>query len=194
MNKLKKGWNPHELPCRCPICTGRVRIAGYNDVFTLYPELQNQWSRKNTSDPRTVSFSVPVIWECHVSSGEWESDINRRVRYRKNNGFLSPFVTGHRVLQGFNDITTTHPECLEEWDYKKNHDVTPQEVTQCSHRKVWWLDELGRSYRMEIQKKCARGQGSPYSAGKLVDDSNSLAVLHPELAAQWDYNKNLYHF
>ena len=31
-----------------------------------------------------------------------------------------PYCAGQKVLEGYNDLATTNPELLEEWDYQKN--------------------------------------------------------------------------
>lgn len=190
ITRIKKGWSPGQRDCSCPVCIGKVRIAGFNDVFTLYPELESQWSKKNTCNPLEVPFSTPVWWVCPRSGGQWKSTIHSRVKYGEANGFLSPFVTGKKVLAGFNDIATTHPHVLQYWDYAKNQNVDPHSVSASSGTLAWWLDDDGNSYQMTIEKKCARGQGSPFKAGKRVSDTNSLAACYPELAAQWDRNRN----
>lgn len=185
----KNGWIPGEKECSCPVCKGHVRVPGYNDVFTLYPELKKQWSKSNTDDPSTLSFDKKVKWVCPTSGGKWDATVNQRIRNGKDNGFKSVFETGKRVLPGFNDIATTHPEVPQWWDYEKN-EKTPQEITSYHHGKVWWIDENGNSYQMSPEKKCERGQGSPFDAGKQVAPGKSFGDLRPDLAKQWNYEKN----
>jgi len=187
--RAKKGWSPGGEKCVCPICKGKIRIPGYNDLFTLYPELGEQWSDNNIQDPLTVSFNEEVEWVCPVTGGKWKSQISERIRHGKKHGFKSVFVTGARVLAGYNDIATTHPHVLQWWDYEKN-DIDPTTISSGSDIKAWWVDSNDNSYQMTIYKKCICGQGSPFDAGKKIAPGNSLADLYPELAKQWNYEKN----
>lgn len=187
--RVKKGWSPGSKECTCPICKGKIKIPGYNDLFTLYPELEEQWSENNIQDPLTVSFNEEVEWLCPVTGGKWKATTNERIRHGRNHGFKSVFVTGARVLSGYNDIATTHPHVLQWWDYEKN-DIDPTTLSSGSHTKVWWVDSNNNSYQMSIYKKCIDGQGSPFDAGKKIAPGNSLADLYPELAKQWNYEKN----
>ena len=187
--RAKKGWSPGGKKCVCPICKGKIRIPGYNDLFTLYPELEEQWSENNIQDPLTVFFNEEAEWVCPVTGGKWKSSINERIRHGKKHGFKSVFVTGARVLAGYNDIATTHPHVLQWWDYEKN-DIDPTTISSGSDIKAWWVDSNNNSYQMSIYKKCIDGQGSPFDAGKKIAPGNSLADLYPELAKQWNYEKN----
>ena len=41
-----------------------------------------------------------------------------------------------KVSIGVDDLATTNPEILKEWNYEKN-DILPTSVTKGSSRKVW---------------------------------------------------------
>ena len=187
--RIDKGWKPGAKDCVCPICKGKIRIPGYNDLFTLHPKLEEQWSENNTQDPLTVSFNEKIEWVCPVTGGKWEATANERIRRGKNSGFRSVFTTSSKVLVGYNDIATTHPHVLRWWDYEKNN-VDPTTVSSGSHIKAWWVDSNKNSYQMSIYKKCIEGQGSPFDVGKKIAPGKSFADLHPELAEQWNYEKN----
>ena len=49
---------------KCPICSGARVIAGINDLATLEPLLEKQWSEKNKIKPTEVSIGShkKVIW------------------------------------------------------------------------------------------------------------------------------------
>lgn len=68
-----------------------------------------------------------------------------------------------RLLVGFNDLATLHPEIAKEWDYDKNGDFKP---TDCigGLRKVWWLCPAGHSYEMDINSRTSAGHGCPICA------------------------------
>ena len=46
---------------KCPICSGARVIAGINDLATLEPLLEKQWSKKNKIKPTEVSIGSIVL-------------------------------------------------------------------------------------------------------------------------------------
>ena len=38
-----------------------------------------------------------------------------------------------------NSLAVTHPELTVQWDYEKNGNLTPENVTAGSSKKVWWV-------------------------------------------------------
>mgnify|MGYP000568021716 FL=1 len=61
---------------------------------------------------------------------EWKTDINSR-----NNGSECPFLSGHAVWKGFNDLRTINPEVAAQWHPTKNGDLKPTQVTANSAKK-----------------------------------------------------------
>ena len=113
---------------------------------------------------------------------------------RTLNGQGCPYCKGKRVLAGFNDLATTHPHVLTKWDFEKNTEFTPQQLTASSHKEVWWKCEKGHSWQARVQSITGLKSGStgcPYCNGKRVEKGvNDLATLRPEIAAQWCYERN----
>ena len=65
------------------------------------------------------------------------------VNLRTKRGYGCPYCSGHRALKGINDLATTNPDLAQEWNYDKNIDLTPCDVTAGSRKKVWWRCEKG---------------------------------------------------
>lgn len=79
---------------------------------------------------------------------------------------------------------------LAQWDTAKNLPDTPQTVTHGSHIAAWWQCENGHSWQAPVYSRVA-GSGCPYCRGRKADPGfNDLASQFPELAAQWDTEKN----
>lgn len=79
------------------------------------------------------------------------------------------------------------------WDFKKNSqfNISFHKATKGSGKKAWRLClECKSSYDMAIVKK-VNGRGCPYCAGYRVNETNSLASLHPQLLSEWDFEENL---
>ena len=100
------------------------------------PDLIKEWDNsKNELKPNEVSVgsSKRVWWICSLGR-EWEDVISHRTK--RNNG--CPYCSGHRVWPGFNDLATTHPDIIKEWDYQKNGELKPTDIAWGSNKKVWW--------------------------------------------------------
>lgn len=54
----------------------------------------------------------------------------------------------------------------KEWDFEKNLNLDPKTVTLGSHKKAWWICELGHSWEAEV-KSHANDSNCPYCSGRL---------------------------
>lgn len=55
---------------------------------------------------------------------------------------------------------------------------------------VWWKCELGHSWKIKVSSR-ANGSGCPYCCNqKILPGFNDLQTLNPEVAREWDYEKN----
>jgi hypothetical protein len=114
-------------------------LVGYNDFATTHPEIAKQWNfEKNGELKPTDVFSTSVRkvwWKCEHGH-EWTATINSRTH-----GVGCPICSRRKVLVGYNDLLTTHPEIAKEWNYEKNGELKPTDVMYGSYRKVWWINE-----------------------------------------------------
>ncbi len=89
-----------------------------------------------------------------------------------------------------NNFTISHPELLEEWDYKKNKNLLPESLSAGSNKKVWWkCKKCGSSFATSIGRRIVY-RNCPYCSAKKVNDTNSLEKKYPELMKFWDKEKN----
>ena len=140
----------------CPYCSNRKILVGYNDLATIKPNLLAEWNyTKNIINPENVGAgSSKVVWWKCSKGHEWEEQIRRRTQ-----GLGCPYCSGHRVLKGYNDLTTTHPELIKEWDYEHN-EVNPEEISRGSNIKVWWKCQYGHRWQTTIDKR-TKGNNCP---------------------------------
>ena len=131
----------------------------------------------------TKGNDTKVWWKCNKGHS-YETKICGKI-----NGTGCPYCCGKMVFKGFNDIATTHPELLKEWDYEKN-ELSPDTLTKGSHIKVYWKCDKGHSYEATISSRL-RGTKCPYCNGnKILVGFNDLETTHPEVLANWNYEKN----
>jgi hypothetical protein len=91
-----------------------------------------------------------------------------------------------------NNLSIVFPQVAAQWHPTKNGDLTPDKVSFGSSKKVWWKCPVVEDHEWQavISARTNQGQGCSCCAGKTVVPSNSFAVNHPELAAQWHPIKN----
>lgn len=172
----------------CPICSNKQVLPGYNDLKTTNPALAEQWHpTKNKGlgpDMVTAGSNRKVWWKC-ARGHEWPAVVSSRAQ-----GVGCPCCSRKRVATGENDILTMAPELTTEWHPTKNGDLTPEKVACGSNRKVWWICEKGHEWQATTKNRM-KSQGCPYCSNKRVlPGDNDLKTRYPELAAQWDDEKN----
>ena len=89
---------------------------------------------------------------------------------------------------------TTSQRSIPSWPRsgteRRNAPVTPDMVLPGSHRRAWWRCEQGHSWSVSIKSRTC-GSGCPVCANrKIVTGENDLATACPELALEWDEEKN----
>jgi len=108
----------------CGICAGRKTVRGVNDLATTSPDIAAEWhpTRNSSLTPRDVGsgYSRLVWWTC-PSDPRHEYRVSPKTRIYMNT--RCSICTGHQVQNGINDLRTTHPDLLAEWDFKRNEIV-----------------------------------------------------------------------
>lgn len=96
-----------------------------------------------------------------------------------------------KLVKGQNDLLSQYPACINEWDFNKNHPLSPDAVIAGSSKKVWWICCKGHSYEQSINLHVGRGYGCPYcSHRKVLTGYNDLETLFPDIATEWHPYKN----
>lgn len=172
----------------CPYCFGRNAIMGENDLQTVNPNLANEWNYEKNSGltPMNVlpNSEMKVWWKC-TNGHEWQASVGNR-----NKGKGCPYCSGKKVLKGYNDLCSVIPQLAQEWHPTKNGNTRPCDVTKGSNKKVWWKCRKGHEWQALI---CHRSQGSgcPYCSGKkILKGFNDLQTINPNLAGEWNCEKN----
>ena len=136
-------------------------------------------------DQLTLGSGKKVAWICALGH-HWYATITNRSR-----GNNCPFCANRKILKGFNDLATTHPDLILEWNWDKNISLSPYEVSAGSNKKVWWIDCFGHEWEAVIASRALNKAQCPYCTGeKVLAGFNDLATTHPQLSAEWNYEKN----
>jgi len=177
----------------CKVCHGQVATGEYN-LELLFPGIMREWNcylNENTPDTFLPFSNQVAYWDCPKCKSTYDKMINERTGGGEN----CPYCAGKRVNKT-NCLSTTHPHLALEWDFSKNGDLTPSDVTKGSHDKVWWICEQNHSYPAFVYSR-VEGRGCPKCyelygryKPKKAKRENSLVVKKPEIAKQWHPTKN----
>ena len=151
------------------------------------PEVATEWNYDKNGNLRpehlTANSHKKVWWKCSKGH-EWQASISDR-----NNGRGCPYCSNQKVLRGYNDLQIINPNLVKEWNYEKN-ELTPVDVTANSNKKVWWKCHNGHEWQATIANR-NMGKGCPYCSGRyVVKGKNDLQSINPNLAKEWNYEKN----
>lgn len=177
----------------CPYCAKKLPFLGETDLQTLYPDIAAEWDYKNNDripSDYTAHSNANVFWRCRSCGLSWQASINHRTS--RNSG--CPYCSGKRAFPGITDLQTLYPSIAAEWDHEKN-EKTPSEYTAHSHAKVFWrCKKCKTSWRAIIKNRTEKKSGCPYCVKQRpVMGITDLATLYPEIASEWNCEKNRKH-
>jgi len=152
-----------------------IFIMGRLSLMETHPHLASEaygWDISETSR----GSSVKRPWICpkfrHIY---WTEPWNRV------SGKGCHFCSMNKILSGFNDLATTHPNLASEadgWD--------PALTMSGRNERLPWKCPVGHSYKMEIIRR-KNGGGCQYCAGQMIlIGFNDLPTTHPNLASEAD--------
>lgn len=173
----------------CSICDGFIVLPGFNDLATTHPEIAKEWHSVKNADLDVKQYgagSGKKVWWLGDCGHEWQAIINNRSG--RGNGCI--YCAGSAVLQGFNDLETSHPELTKEWHPSKNMGLTPKEVSSGSRTKVWWVCKDNHEWETPVYTRPRHG--CPYCSGRnSIKGVTDLLTVNPLLASEWHPEKNL---
>lgn len=153
-------------------------------------QLMAEWDwEKNGAlglDPSRITLGngKKVWWKCEKGH-EWKASILNRAK-----GSGCPYCSNRYALPGYNDLATVCPDVAKEWNYDKNGDLLPTEVTFGSHKKVWWKCDNGHEWEADVQRRTS-GHNCPYCSGRYaITGENDLQTVNPTLSKEWHFEKN----
>jgi len=173
---------------------------GANSLMDEYPEIAKDWDYNlnvGVTPDKVAPHSNKKVWWICDKGHSYEATPDKRV----GRGQGCPYCSGKKVLEGFNDIATVCPELLDDWDYEKNKQITPSQLTKGSHKKIWWKCHVcGCEWQTTPNDRKSGKRGCPqcadikrvksYRATRLINENNPFSIQHKELLDEWDYEKN----
>lgn len=160
----------------CPVCDGKVIIAGENDLASKFPEIAAQWHPTMNGEltPEKIApySNQYAWWLC-----EKEHSYRTVVKHRTALSSACPYCANKKVWAGFNDLATMQPKIAAQWHPELNGDLTPQMVTTGSKKAVWWQCDEGHVWKAVIYSRTGkRKNGCPVCAGWISTKRQELYV------------------
>jgi hypothetical protein len=147
----------------CPYCAGK-KVCIDNCLATIHPELAAELHPTENGDltPEKVTAGSrkKLIWQCQKVKGHtWPAAVKHRSK-----GAGCPYCAGKKVSID-NCLATTHPELAAELHPTENGDLTPENITAGSGKKLIWQCQKVKEHTWPA-KVCHRskGVGCPYCA------------------------------
>ena len=160
----------------CPVCSNQKTISGINDLLTLNPEVA---AEADGWDPTVINSgsNKKMSWKC-ASGHKWSVAVSNRTG---TDGSGCAVCSGRKILSGFNDLASLHPELAAEadgWD--------PRNQLRAANKKMSWKCASGHMWEATVNSRL-QGSDCPFCAGqRVIPGFNDLATINPELAAEAD--------
>ena len=174
---------------KCPSChggRGHYLAKGSNDLGSKRPDVARQFDPELNGGLRAEGLHAhagTMVWWRGPCGHVWREKVSMRSMRVDDS---CPYCKNRKLLRGFNDLATTHPELLAEWDWGLNGDLRPDGVRLNSTKQVWWRGGCGHEWQMSPRQRAAEGLGCPYCSGhRVLAGFNDLAATHPGIAAMW---------
>ncbi|WP_368806235.1 zinc-ribbon domain-containing protein [Kocuria sabuli] len=175
----------------CPRCSGNRVWPGENDLATTHPHLAALWDPEADNPPAsTVSAGnsyTYIVLLC--PQGHHFTRLPSNMVTAKN---LCPKCFGPTPTPGVNDLATTHPEVAAWWHPDRNGKLMPTDVKANLSRKVWWQCPNGHPFNISVASRVRQPIPTcPVENGRhLLIGTNDIATKYPNLARDWDREKN----
>ena len=139
----------------CPECQKVRRRTSPKNFAHTHPDKARTWlpelNEGRRPDEYTKGSKLDVIWWCENGQHPFEMRLEARSR-----GCGCPYCAGRRILAGFNDFATTHPDLAVDWHPYLNW-KQPTEVMAGSIDKFYWKCRHGDITHQSIPKRRLSG-------------------------------------
>lgn len=138
----------------CKQCSVNRRASLLRRTHDQYIEAVSQRNHNIEVIGQYVNSDTAIMHRCKIDGYEWKA-----TPYHILNDTGCPLCSNHIIIVGINDLATTHPHLISEWDYDANGNLLPTMVTKNSIIKVGWKCPRGHKYMAYVNNKAKRGDG-----------------------------------
>lgn len=181
----------------CPYCANKKVLVGFNDLASRFPQIVAEWDYdKNVLTPEQVVYgsNKSAHWKCKDCGNEWSDPIRNRTLSGTGCEKCSDKRGGRKNAANAakrNNLATNYPDLVKEWDYELNAPINPEDVSGGTNQSFGWIcSKCGWKWSASPNTRTS-GVGCPACANRVVHTGfNDLQTLFPEIAKEWDYEKN----
>lgn len=158
------------------------------DYPELYAQVHPELNAGLDIEYLTHASRHSVWWKCPVADDHvWQTTVLSRTKVKSG----CPFCLGARP-SSTNSISSLYPELAKQWHPKKNGELSPDQFTKGSKKKVWWKCPVADDHEWQaiIGSRALNGRGCPFCAGVCASSTNSVEALYPDIANEWHPTKN----
>ena len=183
------------LGAGCPFCSGKVVEESEKFINVrpnLIPEFEELRVKSRALSDLSYKSHHLAIWRCAECDWRWESKLRDRANGQPcprcfPQDFSNHIVRHRRKLS----ISEEYPELCKDWHPKRNLPLEPRQATAGISQKIWWVCQKNKHHIWETTiANRIKGNGCPYCTNKLVNSTNSLQALYPDIAKEWFFEKN----
>ena len=116
-------------------------------------------------------------WKCSTCNYEWQASASTRLK-----GHGCPVCSG-LIATKSNNLAAVAPDLAKEWHPTKN-EITPENITVSSNKKVWWLGKCGHEWQATVGSRTS-GRGCPICL-------KEYKISYPEKIIYFYLKKSLY--
>lgn len=133
----------------CRYCAGQDVWPGENDLGTLYPEYARRISDKSPHKAESLrpGSDKIVVWVCDTCTNEYSRSVDREIKAKGS----CPYCTNQEVLEGFNDLATTHPKIAAQIHHSSS--IRPEETTFGMKAAFPWVCGRGHIWSAPIYRR-----------------------------------------
>lgn len=132
----------------CPECKRRTLAALHQKTHEQYVAAINITHPNIEVLERYIDAKTKILHRCKIDGYEWKVAPQNITQ-----GCGCPVCAGKAVLAGYNDLATTHPYLVSEWDYEENGLLLPTMVSHGTERIVGWICKSGHKYKCSVYDK-----------------------------------------
>lgn len=180
----------------CRTCFGKTTLK--NRFSVVFPKVAEEFHpTKNgdlTIDNLHGKSNIRVWWLGKECKHEWQTSVNNRTSLKHN----CPYCCNQKLETGVNDITIVAPKYAEEWDYDLN-EILPNQAFISTTRYWWKCTICEHSWNNSVSArlshnnncpKCAKVELAQTLRNHSINKFGSLLDERPDIAIEWDYEKN----
>ena len=152
----------------CSSCDTKRRIekliAEKGSFESNYPEKALDWDKEENGgllpSQVTAGSNIAVKWKCHVCGYQWKGKV---CNHAKSLYSCEKCAIREKTLKRYGSATLaeTNPDLAKEWNYSRNSNLTPNDVTPHDTREVYWICRKGHEWPASIGYRVRTGAQCP---------------------------------